>query len=286
MGHGLQTGQILLFKVRQTDDALHQRRHHLHIFNLIFFDEADNVGRVKGGGHYQRVAAVQTVERGGMGGPVKQGAGQKLTLFKGHAGIAEPADQTRAALAGGGILLDDLGFSCSAAGTVGEIGDSQNIGRHSLRIRLAEGAELGSAQTLVAFGLFPVGHDQRGINAMADLGHVALRYPAGNRNIAAAGLPDTESQGNVGGNVGQSDDNALARLDPQTNQIPCDTVGKQLQLPPCGHTLLVFGGDVDESGLVRLYPGDILKLFSGREKSIILGIEDIEMLSRAHGRLL
>ena len=118
VGHGGQACQILLTEVRQPDDALHQRGHHLHIFDLILLDEPDNVGRVKGRGHHQSVAAVQTVEGDGVGRPVEQGAGQKLTLLKGHAGIAEPAVQTRAALAGGGVLLDDLGLSGSAAGAV------------------------------------------------------------------------------------------------------------------------------------------------------------------------
>ena len=160
VGHGGQACQILFAEVRQPDDALHQRGHHLHIFDLILLDEPDNVGRVKGRGHHQSIAAVQTVESDGVGRPVEQGAGQKLTLLKGHAGIAEPAVQTRAAFAGGGVLLDDLGLSGSAAGAVGKVGDGQNVGRKRVRIALAEGLELRSAQTLVALGLLPVGYNQ------------------------------------------------------------------------------------------------------------------------------
>ena len=286
VGHGLQTGQILFVKVRQLDDALHQRGHHLHIFDLIFLNEPDNVGRVKGRGHHQGVAAVQAVERGGVGRPVKQRPGQKLALFKGHTGVPEPAVQTRPTFACGGILLDDLGLSRRAAGAVGQVGYSQNIGRQRLRIALTERFELGGAQALVALGLLPVGHNQRGSNTAADLRHVALGHPAGNGNIAAAGLPDTKGKSNVGGDVGQGGDHTFARLYPLLDQIPCDAVGKHFKLPPCGHALLVFRGDVDEGRLVRLYPGDILKLLSRSEKSVILGIEKIKMLSRAHGRLL
>ena len=42
----------------------------------------------------------------------------------------------------------------------------------------------------------------------------------------------------------------------------------------------------ERGGLVRLCTGDVFQLLSGGEKSVICGIEEIKMLSRAHGRLL
>ena len=279
--------KVLLGEAGQLDDPLHQGGHHLNVLHLIFLHQVNDQLGVKAGGHDQRVATVKTVEGGGMGRAVKQRAGQQLAHFKIHAGDMEPGLQTIVTLAGSIVLLDDLGLAGGAAGAIGHIGDGLDIRRHGFRICLAQTLQLSGAETFITVGLAAVGDHQRGGDASADLRHVLLGHLVGHRHIAAAGFPDPESQGNMGGDIGQCHHNTLAGGDPFIYQVPGDAVGELLQAPPGHHRFLVFRGNVDNCGCVRLYPGDIRKLSAGGEKTLLTGVEDVEMLrSGSHKKCL
>ena len=271
--------KVLLGEAGQLDDPLHQGGHHLNVLHLIFLHQVNDQLGVEAGRHDQRVAAVKTVESSGMGRTVKQRTGQQLAHFKIHTGDIKPGLQTLVTLAGSIVLLDDLGLAGGAAGAVGHVGDGLDIGRHGFGISLAQALQLSGAETFITVGLAAVGDHQGRRDTGADLRHVLLGRLVGHRHIAAAGFPDTESQGNMGGDVGQCHHHALAGDNSLIHQVPGDAVGELLQPPPGHHRFLVFRGNVDNCGGVRLGSGDIRKLSAGGEKTLLTGVEDIEMLS-------
>ena len=279
--------EVLLGEAGKLDDPLHQCGHHLNVLHLILLHQVNDQLGIKAGGHNQRVAAIKPVKGGCVRSTVKQRAGQHLAHLKIHAGDMEPGLQPLVTLAGSIVLLDDLGLAGGAAGAVGHVGDGLDIGRHGFGISLAQTFQLSGAETFITIGLAAVGDHQRGGDASADLRHVLLGHLVGHRHIAAAGFPDTESQGNMGGDIGQRHNHTLAWGDPLIHQVPGDAVGELFQDTPGHHRFLVFRGNVDNCGCVRLGPGDIRKLSAGGEKTLLTGVEDVEMLrSGSHKKCL
>ena len=212
---------------------------------------------------------------------VKQRAREQLAHLKVHAGHGKPRPQPLVALPCRHILLDDLGLSRRAAGTVGKVGNGQHIGRQLRRALRAQRFEFCRAQAGIAVGLFAVGDDERRGDAGADLHEVALRRTVRDRNIARAGLPDAECERDVRRNVRQRGEHALSGANALIEQIPCNAVRELVELQPCHDRLLVFRGNVDDRRSIRLHAGDVRQLRAGGEEALRPGIENVKML-RAH----
>ena len=212
---------------------------------------------------------------------VKQRAREQLAHLKAHAGHGEPGPQTFVALPCRHVLLDDLRLPRRASGAVGKIGDGEHIGG---QVRGATGTqrfELRRAQAGIAVRLFAVRDDERRRHARTDLHQVALRRTVRDRNITRAGLPDAECERDVRRDVRQRGEHALTGADALIEQIPGNAVRELVELPPCHDGLLVFRGNINDRGHIRLHAGDARQLRAGCEKALRPGIENVEML-RAH----
>ena len=277
----LNAREVFLSEAGHAADALHECRHHLDILDAVLFDEPHDRLGVELGRHDERVAAVEAVEGRRVRRAVKQRAREQLAHLKAHAGHGKPRPQPLVALPCRHILLDDLGLSRRAAGTVGKVGNGQHIGRQLRGISGAQRFELRRAQAGIAIGLLAVGDDERRGNAGADLHEVSLRRAVRDRNIARAGLPDAECERDVRRNVRQRGEHALSGANALIEQIPCNAVRELVELQPCHDRLLVFRGNVDDRRSIRLHAGDVRQLRAGGEEALRPGIENVKML-RAH----
>ena len=212
---------------------------------------------------------------------VKQRACKQLAHLKAHTGHGEPCPQAFVALPCRHILLDDLRLPRRASGAVGKIGDGEHIGRHVRGAAGTQRSEFRRAQAGVAVGLFAVCDDERRRHTRTDLHEVALRRTVRDRNITRAGLPDAECERDVRRDVRQRGEHALAGADALTEQVPGNAVRELMELPPRHDGLLVFRGNINDRGRIRLHAGDARQLRAGGKEALRPGVENIEML-RAH----
>ena len=273
--------KVFLPEAGHAADALHERRHHLDILDAVLFDEPHDRLGVELGRHDERVAAVEAVEGRRVRRAVKQRAREQLAHLKAHAGHGEPGPQTLVALPCRHVLLDDLRLPRRASGAVGKIGDGEHIGGHVRGAVGTQCSEFRRAQAGIAVRLFAVRDDERRRHTRTDLHQVALRRAVGHRHIAGAGLPDAECERDVRRDVRQRGEHALTRADALTEQVPGNAVRELVELPPRHDGLLVFRGNINDRGRIRLYAGDARQLRAGCEKALRPGVENIEML-RAH----
>ena len=115
MAQRLQGCKVFFSDSLQFGKPVHQGRHHLYKFNLIFLNHVQDISRAKVSGQYQGIAHEQSIKRRGVRRAMKQRAYQQLALLKSHSRHERPASDRLIIQPAWKVLTNELHLSAGSA---------------------------------------------------------------------------------------------------------------------------------------------------------------------------